>query len=210
MHKARRSALALAALAAAVLVAFAASAFSPTDSSDVGRGRGEPAAEGVQAPHEQTASPLRSHIVKSSDPISKTKATPSVARYPTGPANDETGGTGAAPVKPCDLVSRGSAGAILGGAVEVSEGRQGPTCIYRVRGSERELTLVVESTSLTSLRRHARRASRVQPAGHPGWCLRYESTSVAVPLAGGRVLHVTGPCVTAARFAAEALPRLSR
>ncbi|HEY0318076.1 MAG TPA: DUF3558 family protein [Solirubrobacterales bacterium] len=209
--KARRLPLLLAAPAMAVLIAFAGSAFSPSGSSnaarsgvDLNRTRSQ-ISDAPQAP-----AAAHGDVVQSPDPISTTDPTPSVARHPTGAANDEIGGTGAHPVDPCGLVSRDSAGAILGGPVNISQEPLGPTCMYSARGSELQLTLVVESTSLASLRRHARRASPVEPAGHPGWCLLYESTAVAVPLAGGRVLHVTGPCDTAARLAAEALPHVPR
>ena len=42
-----------------------------------------------------------------------------------------------------------------------------------------------------------------------GWCLRYGSTGVVASLPEGNVLHVTGPCALAARFAARALGQLS-
>jgi hypothetical protein len=53
------------------------------------------------------------YIVKSSDPIYD-KA-PRVLSYPTGRDNDEVSETGAGPVEPCKLVSRGKAAAILAG-----------------------------------------------------------------------------------------------
>jgi hypothetical protein len=207
--KARRLALPLATLAVVVLLAFSGSAFSPAGSSNAERRGVELTAMRSHTGHTPEASRAwQGHVVRSPDPISTTSQKPSAARYPSGPDNDEISETGADPVKPCGLVPRTRAAAILGGAVEVSQEPRGPTCVYAMRGSERQVTLVVEHTRLASLRRHARRAFRVQPVGHAGWCLRYESTSVAVPLAGGRVLSVTGPCVTAARFAAQALPRI--
>jgi hypothetical protein len=207
--KARRLALPLATLAVVVLVAFAGSAFSPAGRSDAERRGVELTAMRSHSAHAPGASRAsRGYVVRSADPISTTSQEPSAARYPTGPDNDEISETGADPVKPCGLVPQNRATAILGGAVEVNQEPRGPTCVYAMRGSERQVTLVVEHTRLASLRRHARRAFRVQPAGHAGWCLRYESTSVAVPLSGGRVLSVTGPCATAARFAAQALPNI--
>lgn len=150
-----------------------------------------------------------SGIVASSDQISTTENAPAEARYPSGMDNDEISPTGAAPVKPCTLVSKDEASAILGTAVQVTTGPQGPTCIYEMPGSTQVMTLVVEHISLQGLRNQAKTANRVTVAGRAGWCLRYGSTSVAVPLAEGNVLAVTGPCADAARFAARALPRIS-
>jgi hypothetical protein len=67
------------------------------------------------------------------------------------------------------------------------------------------MTVSIEETSLRSLRSHAARATRVAVGSSAGWCLGYGSTSVAVPVAEGSVLRVTGPCPLAARFAARAL-----
>lgn len=72
------------------------------------------------------------------------------------------------------------------------------------------MTLVVERISLPSLRNNASAATRVAVAGRAGWCLRYQSTSLVVPLAEGNVLNVTGPCHAATRFAARAIPRIAR
>jgi hypothetical protein len=207
MPYARR--FALATIVAAAL-AGCGSASSPTGSSDAEHRGLEVAA--VRSPLLEVGDESRvshGYIVKSSDPIYSKRA-PNVVSYPTGRDNDEISETGAAPVRPCGLVSRSNAAAILGGAVLVSQEPQGPTCVFALRGSKRQVTLVIENTRLASLRGHARKASRVRVAGHLGWCLRYESTSVAVPLGDGRVLHVTGPCATAARFAARALPHVPR
>ncbi|MGH2975979.1 MAG: DUF3558 family protein [Solirubrobacterales bacterium] len=150
------------------------------------------------------ASP-ESEIVASSDRISTTTRAATPARFPSGKDNDEISPTGAAPKKPCNLVSKAKASAILGTAVQVTTGPQGPTCIYERLGSTEVMTLAVERTSLPSLRNRAKTANRVTVAGRDAWCLHYGSTSVAVPLAEGNVLRVTGPCETAMRFAAGAL-----
>ena len=71
------------------------------------------------------------------------------------------------------------------------------------------MTLVVERTSLAGLRRNAAEATPVSVDGSSGWCLRYGGTSVVTALPDGNVLHVTGPCALAARFAARALGQLS-
>lgn len=170
-------------------------------------GCGSTAGSDVQNPLVQGGSGASPYIVKSSDRIYSKKA-PSTVSYPSGIDNDEVSETGAGPVEPCSLVSGSEAAAILGGAVQVSQEPQGPTCVYAVEGSAEQVTMVVESTRLASLRKHARKTSAVSIAGQTGWCLRYESTSVVVPLPGGRVLHVTGPCDAAASFAALAVPRV--
>jgi Protein of unknown function (DUF3558) len=164
-------------------------------------GSSEPPAAGDSASSE--------YIVKSSDRISSTTSAPSEAQHPEGEENDEVSPTGAGPVKPCSLVPSGEASAILGAPVRVTTGEQGPTCIYETPGSKRVMTLVVERISLPSLRDSASAATRVVVAGRAGWCLRYQSTSLVVPLAEGNVLDVTGPCKVATRFAARAIPRIA-
>jgi hypothetical protein len=149
------------------------------------------------------------YIVKSSDPVSSSNSEPTAARLPDTQEDDESSPTGAKPVRPCALVTAGEASSILGAPVHAIVGQQGPTCIYTASGSKQTMTLVVEQTSFTALRNHAKNATRIGVGGESGWCLRYGSTSVAVPLPDGRVLAVTGPCAAAARFAARALPRIS-
>jgi hypothetical protein len=197
MPNARSLALALALIAAAVLAACGGSASPPAASPNAEHGGVEPAA--IQNPlinSGDASGASRSSIVPSLDRISNSNSTPSVARYPMGSGNDEVSNTGADAVKPCRLVAR--------------VGLQGPTCIYAARGSRRQVTVVVERIPLAGLRSHALRSSRVRVRGRAGWCLHYGSTSVAVPVGGGRLLSVTGPCSTAARFAARALHRVPR
>ena len=196
------------ALAAIVAAAFTGCG-SLAGSSGGGEGGAASAVQNPLAEAEGGSQASQHYIVKSSDPIYPRKG-PSVVSYPTGMDNDEVSETGAEPVEPCSLVSHRRAAAILGGSVRVSQEPQGPTCVYAMRGSAKQVTLVVESTRLASLRKHARKADPVRVAGHTGWCLHYESSSIAVPLAGGRVLHAMGPCAEAARFAALALPRVPR
>jgi hypothetical protein len=148
-------------------------------------------------------------VVGSADRVSDSTSAPSRARFPDGEENDEVSPTGAGPVKPCSFVSAEEASAIVGVPVKASTGAQGPTCIYEAPGTKRLITLVVERVSLASLRNHASAATRVAAAGRDGWCLRYASTSVVVPLAEGNVLNVTGPCGIATRFAARAIPRIA-
>ena len=164
-----------------------------------------------------------SYIVPSSDPISSSERSGAVipewpgpnsnsgspAQHGAGAKNDEVSATGAAPEDPCRLVTRGEAAAILGEPVQTEVGMQGPTCIYQPSGSQPQMTVVVERTDLAGLRRRASQATPIGVGGESGWCLRYGSPSVAVPLADGALLHVTGPCGLAGRFAASALARVS-
>jgi hypothetical protein len=200
--------IALAAIVAA-LVSGCGSALS-TSGSGTEHGAAELAA--VANPvlrSSRAARPRHAYIVRSNDLITDATNAPVQARFPTGHDNDEISPTGAVPVNPCKLVSRGAATGILGGAVRAKLEPQGPTCVYAMSGSRgQQITLVVEESRLGGLRRHARKASKVRVAGRTGWCMRYGSTSVGVALGGGRTLHVTGPCGTAARFAARALPHL--
>jgi hypothetical protein len=153
-------------------------------------------------------------IVPAKDPVSDTNR-PAVPK-PTWPgpntssatAPDETGNA-EAEADPCLLVSRGAAAEILGASVETTLGAQGPTCIYEPTDSKPQMTLVLEQSNLAGLRHEAAEAKRIQVGAMTGWCLDYGSTSVAAPLPDGRVLHVTGPCGLAARFAAHALGQLS-
>ena len=161
------------------------------------------------------------YVVPSSDPIAAEKSTPSIPKpswpgpdsgAPTGKGGAEKVGiepTGTAGLaQPCQLVSRGEAASILEGAVDVSEGLQGPTCIYSSQDSARQVAVVVEEASFSNLRKRPDKASRVQVGDRTGWCLRYGSSSVEVPLSEGRVLDVSGPCAAATRFAALALDRV--
>lgn len=128
------------------------------------------------------------------------------AAFPSGHDTDEVSVTGKKPVKPCALVPKKKAESILGSGVQVSERPQGPTCVYL--GSGREIDLVVEKTSLSSLKNEAKKVEPVTINGHPAYCLTFQSTSVVAGLSGGRVLQVTGPCQAGVRFAAIALKRI--
>jgi hypothetical protein len=150
----------------------------------------------------------KEYIVKSSDRISATSSVPSEAEVPEDQEDDEVSPSGAGPLKPCSFVTADEASAIIGASVRATTGEQGPTCIYETPGSKRAMTLVVERISLPSLRNHASAATRVNVAGRVGWCLRYELTSLVIPLQEGNVLNVTGPCGDATRFAARAIPRI--
>ena len=146
-------------------------------------------------------------IVKSDDTVSKSEfAEPDTAVFPTGHDTDEENASGRKLIKPCTLVSVRQAEAILGPHVRRSEHPQGPTCIFA--GSGREITLTLQEVSLRQLREDARKATAVNVGGQPGWCLRYEKTSVAVAIHPREVLVVGGPCQAGVPFAADALANL--
>lgn len=207
MPNVRSLSLALSVLAALALAACGGSESPPTASSNAERSQAQ-----ATGPGRSTQGASRrsgEYIVPSRDRIS-TGDRPSVARDPSDQENDEVSESGAGPARPCHLVSRSEAADILGGEVRVSVGLQGPTCIYAARDSKRQVTLVVERIDFDSLRHQAGSAPRIRVGRRSGWCLHYGSTSVAVPLADGRVLDVTGPCPIAARFAARGLARMAR
>ncbi len=156
-------------------------------------------------------------IVPSNDPISSSSTTSGGPKltWPgpnstSEPAAGKGSEAGPSPVsaKPCALVSKSEAAAIMGEEVGVTEGRLGPTCIFASEDAKEQVTLVVEPVSLASVRGSAKGASPVDVGARTGWCLRHGATSVAVPLSGGQVLSVTGPCSTASQFAEAALGRL--
>jgi hypothetical protein len=160
---------------------------------------GAPSSSGGGAAHAQ---------VKEDDPVSSGPAAVSIEPRdaPLGVDNDEIQTTGAKPVKPCKLVTRAEASAILGKGTTASERPQGPTCVYSNAG--RTVTLVVEDNSVKQLRAGARKATKVQVDGKTGWCIKYQSTAVIVGVGGGRVLRADGPCQAGARFVAKALHRI--
>ncbi|MBN9622982.1 MAG: hypothetical protein J0H06_08520 [Actinobacteria bacterium] len=123
-----------------------------------------------------------------------------------GHDTDEVSVTGKKPVKPCSLVPKGKAEAILGADVQVSERLQGPTCVYL--GSGREIDLVVEQNSVASRKSEADRVEPVGIDGRQAYCLTSRSTSVLASVGGGLVLQVTGPCQAGVRFASLALESL--
>ena len=146
--------------------------------------------------------------VKAEDPVSNGPAAVTIEprNAPLGVDNDEIQTTGAKPVKPCKLVTRAQASAILGKGTTASERPQGPTCVYSNAG--RTVTLVVEDNSVKQLRQGARKATKVEVGGKTGWCIKYQSTAVIVGISGGRVLRADGPCQAGVRFVSTALHRI--
>jgi hypothetical protein len=166
--------------------------------------------EATGASNPSTASGGSGKIVKSNDKVTESEGSTEIAEanFPNGLDNDEISPTGGKPVEPCTLVTTEQANRILGGHVQISEHLQGPTCVFQ--GSGREVTMVVMETPLQPLIKGARSAHTLTVAGHPAWCLQYESGSVVAAVGGGRILQVSGSCPAATRFAAAAVPRIPR
>jgi hypothetical protein len=146
--------------------------------------------------------------VKAKDPVSEGPAAVAIEprNAPLGIDNDEIQTTGAKPVKPCRLVTKGEATAILGKGTTGAEHPQGPTCVFTNAG--RTVTLAVEDNSVKSLRQGARKATKVTVDGKTGWCIKYQTTAVIVGISEGRVLRADGPCQAGVRFVSKALTRI--
>lgn len=116
----------------------------------------------------------------------------------------------AATRQPCRLVTRAEAARILGAVRAPVTAPQGPTCIYRSVSGRRFVTLAVQRRSFRKLTAHLRHKRRVRVRGASGtaYCVTAGSPTLYVPVSGGRVLTVGGPCAVGRRFALRALPRL--
>jgi hypothetical protein len=133
----------------------------------------------------------------------KARATPATAR-------DDQHRASAALFNPCKLVSLSEAQAITAGAVTSRiEAPLGPTCIYRSAASKAEITVAVESISLSQVSRQMGKRKPLSVGTRNGYCGRLGTQMLFVPLTTGRVLHITAPCAIAQQFAARALPRLA-
>jgi hypothetical protein len=84
----------------------------------------------------------------------------------------------------------------------------GPTCVYALAGSRRDITLTVEKLSFSQVTRHMHKRKRTTVSGHRAVCGSLGGQMLLVALPGGHLLNVTAPCPTARRFAALALSRL--
>jgi hypothetical protein len=111
--------------------------------------------------------------------------------------------------RPCSLVTKTQASAIIGRPiVEPLEAPQGPTCIYRTAAGTPYITLAVQKVDVASLKKQLRNARTVSISGSSAYCGTYGRQMLYLPLGAGRVLSVSAPCSTAARFAAKAAPHL--
>ncbi len=126
------------------------------------------------------------------------------------PGTADTGGRAAsAKSNPCALVSRTEAQAIVGKPIATPvDAPLGPTCIYRLAGTQRVITVTVQRVSFAAIKPHIRNRTQSKIAGHTAYCGTYGQPTTFVPLAAGRVLTVTAPCALGTKFAAKAMPRL--
>jgi hypothetical protein len=105
-------------------------------------------------------------------------------------------------------VTKAEARAILHRSVSTATALQGPTCIYRAKGTHRQVTLSVQHVDLAAVRKIATPISQARLGKHVAYCVRYGQIMTYVPLATKRVLNVTGGCSVGLAFARRALPRL--
>lgn len=109
---------------------------------------------------------------------------------------------------PCNLVSLKEATAIIGAKLEPPvEAPQGPTCIYQSRDGKHFVSISVEDGSYARMKRLLRKPSQVTTARGTGVC---GESKLYVPLAGGRVLSIGGPCAIARQLALKAAPRVPK
>jgi hypothetical protein len=110
---------------------------------------------------------------------------------------------------PCNLVGPARARAIVGAPLEPPvEAPQGPTCIYRKRGSDELVTLAVQQARFAQLKRQVRGAQSVDVSSRAAVCGVHGRPVLYMPLGGGRVLSIAAPCATATEFARAAVRRL--
>jgi hypothetical protein len=158
-----------------------------------------------------TGSRAKRHTAHRRDRISSHEAPAQPSTGVARSGNDEVSATGAKVLNPCSLVTRGEAQRILRHAVgPLVEGPQGPTCIYKLAGTKRTVTLAVEPANVSKVKPQAqlRNRRKVTVRAHTGYCGTLGGPLMVVPLSGGRVLSITAPCSQASSFAAIALGRL--
>lgn len=144
--------------------------------------------------------------------VQASRSGPVKARNQAGMIDDEVNASGAKPLNPCTLVSRSQARAILGKPVgQPVQAPQGPTCIYRLAGGKRFVTLAVESLKFSTVKPQAQLRDRmsVTVAGHVAYCGVAGGPMMLIPLSAGRVMAVTAPCPIAASFARRALGHIT-
>ncbi len=130
------------------------------------------------------------------------------ARHDRSTSKDDQSAYAPKALNPCKLVSLAEAQTITGGQVHsLVEAPLGPTCIYS--GARSEITMSVDPMSVSQASGHMTHRQPVNVGSHRGYCGQLGTQMLFVPLAGGRVLHVTAPCGIAGQFATRALSRIS-
>jgi hypothetical protein len=134
-------------------------------------------------------------------------------RAATNPATSDDHNAPITLPNPCKLVSLSEAKTITDGAISgTAEAPLGPTCVYKLqgaKGAKGDITLALESSSLSQATKHMTRRHEITVKGRHGLCGKLGSQMVYVPVPGGQVLHITAPCGLGQQFAAFALGRLS-
>jgi hypothetical protein len=139
----------------------------------------------------------------------KAQAAKAAAGEPTGRGPRRQLAAAPSATRPCSLVTKAQARKIVGvPIVEPLEAPQGPTCIYRSKAGKQLVTLTVQTTDFARLKSQVRKLHAVSVADHSAVCGSYGRPMLYLPLAGGRVLSITGACEIASRFAAKAVPHL--
>jgi hypothetical protein len=111
---------------------------------------------------------------------------------------------------PCRLVTLSEAQSITGGGITSRiEAPLGPTCIYARSGAKSEITVSIESLSMAQINRNMRQTQSLNVGTHKAYCGRLGSQTLYLPLASGKLLHITAPCSIAQQFAAHALTRIA-
>jgi hypothetical protein len=161
------------------------------------------------APEHASGPGSSDQIVPSDDEVTKTGDSTEIetGQFPSGHDTDEESASGTPPLRPCELVSKVEATAILGRDVVRAERPLGPTCV--ISGSGREVSLAITEAPMNALVGSARKVEKVTVSGRAAYCLRHEASSLVIDLGHDKILQVTGPCQAGVRFAAAALPRIS-
>jgi hypothetical protein len=111
--------------------------------------------------------------------------------------------------RPCSLVTKAQAQSIIGVPILAPlEAPQGPTCIYQSKAGKQYITLTVQNTDFARLKAQVHKRREVALSTRTAVCGSFGRPMLYLPLDGGRVLSVAGPCGVASRFAAKAVPHL--
>jgi len=158
------------------------------------------------APVQTTSAAARRHAARARTALAPAGKVQKARQTPRS-SNDDLGSQ-QAQFNPCTLVSLTQAQAITHGSVKGRTlARLGPTCIYRAGNARNDVTLVVETLSVSQVAHQMTRPAKLTVAGHPAYCGRLGLQMLFVGLPGSRLLNVTAPCPVAKQFAVAALKR---